>query len=268
MNTKFFDSQWQSVLCQHETKIKNYSPSELCSVLSEFEIVDELERELFQFENYPKQNFSVDAFGQPSFTIWRREGISLDVYFWFESNLEIHSHNFEGAFKILRGKSFNVEYNFASQDEYSWGRVGNLEHMPFYQLKKGDCREISGQNFIHAVIHCEKPTITLCFRKDPADEPLNFYLYPNYEITLDKRLELILQKKMLLEKNSSYSVFDYDRLSESELGYMIGKSYYGTFNSEMIHNIAKKYPWYEKLKLGRANHELHRLKLQKLVSSL
>jgi hypothetical protein len=135
---------------------------------------------LFELPAYQAHQRGV--FADYPFTIIDNQYFSINFFFWMSSHTSIHQHPFVGAFKVIRGSSWHLEYLFNKQEKIAdWLIKGELElkNEP-NELKQGDCQEILlGQSYIHQVLHKEKPTVTLLI-KSKNSEHLFDYIYPNY----------------------------------------------------------------------------------------
>ena len=60
----------------------------------------------------PKQSFPNDQFGELPITIFSNDDFFIDMYLWNLKHTSIHNHSFEGAFKLLSGKSHQTVYEF------------------------------------------------------------------------------------------------------------------------------------------------------------
>lgn len=144
----------------------------------------------------PLQNFPNREFSDFPLTLVRREKFLIDMYVWLRSDTSIHNHHFSGAFKVLKGSSFQVNYKFISHRVLGESlEEGKLERLAVSHLQKGAVEKILYHDqFIHQVLHLEQPTITLCVRTPPSEEnALAVYLYPKYRLLL-RDLSLAQQK--------------------------------------------------------------------------
>ncbi len=114
----------------------------------------------------PTQLNVFNNFGQPPVTIFNNEEFVIDLYFWMYSDTSIHTHAFNGAFKVLYGESkqdlFEIKGLKTYQDDVKLNDITVSESKILHQ---GDCQQIiRGDSFCHRVIHHASPTITLCIR--------------------------------------------------------------------------------------------------------
>lgn len=132
------------------------------------------------FQTYPDAIFS-----DFPFTLARTPKVHLDMYYWFHTDTSVHNHHFSGAFKVIQGKSHQLSYEFKVSnkvDEHLF--EGQTIKKSDLILSVGDVHRIHPQDeFIHQVIHLEKPTVTLCLRTDnlPGMNLWSFIL-PKYKI--------------------------------------------------------------------------------------
>jgi len=135
----------------------------------------------------PIQNFTQNQFSDYPLTLVRSNKLLADIYFWYKSDTSIHNHHFCGAFKVIAGESFQINYEFKKQHSISEGLdVGELIKVQNKHLKLGAVQSIKRRDqFIHHVFHIGKPTVTLCIRTPSfQDEALAAFIYPKYRITL------------------------------------------------------------------------------------
>ena len=142
---------------------------------------DELYRDLATAD-FPEQFSRASRFGHPPVTLFRNERFFIDIYFWDEPNIAVHSHSFSGAFTVLRGPSLHVEYEFkANSSEDDQVFPGKTIFRNVEILLNGDVREIrSGSSFIHQVWHAGFPSVSLAVRtvKEPDSSKVLTYFPP------------------------------------------------------------------------------------------
>lgn len=133
----------------------------------------------------PKQRSSSDNFGQPPTVMFRAEGLEIQALTWLEGTTSIHQHGFDGAFKVLVGSSLHVRYGFDRDEQLAQGHlvVGELDMKSAEILRTGDVRPIpSGSDFIHALFHLERPSVTIVVRNLWSDlaDPQYDYRSPGF----------------------------------------------------------------------------------------
>jgi hypothetical protein len=137
--------------------------------------------------NLPVQTFPNGEFSDFPLTLVRTDKLLIDLYFWHKSDTTIHNHHFCGAFKVIAGESYQVNYAFNKSksitlgfDEGTMIQAGN-EHLSLGSVHPILLRD----KFIHHVFHLGKPTITLCVRTPFLEgEGLAVFVYPKYRIVL------------------------------------------------------------------------------------
>lgn len=191
--------------------------------------LSEMSRELANM-SLPVQTFNGHDFSDFPLTLVRTERFCIDIYYWNRSDTGIHDHHFHGAFKILKGSSMQVRYEFKTKVEHGlYLSEGELKQVSAKRLNHGDVQSITKyDNFIHQVFHVEIPTITLCIRTPAitSEKNLSAYIYPKYKITMNdlsinksKWLQL-LKVKLLANENASEEI----PLSNEEIVYSIYNS--------------------------------------------
>ncbi len=141
--------------------------------------IEELVGELLTADSLPTQFAIASDFGDPPITIYSSERFVIDLCFWVEPRTAIHSHNFAGAFKVLKGKSLHTTYHFeveeSDQDEVI---VGKLDARSSELLDTGSVREIAaGPAFIHQVCHLTKPSLSIVARTSGLDTTGHVYSF-------------------------------------------------------------------------------------------
>lgn len=130
----------------------------------------------------PPQEDLDARFGQPPITLYRDEAVSISALYWVDATTAIHQHSFCGAFGVLAGSSIHVTYSFENRDTINARlRLGQLRLRDVQRLEPGDVHPIgSGERFIHALFHLDRPTVSLVVRthRDPGTEPQLNYLRP------------------------------------------------------------------------------------------
>jgi hypothetical protein len=161
-------------------KLKSFDP---CYVPT----IEELHDDLTKIK-LPIQTFHGLDFSDFPLTLVRNDLFSIDLYYWSSTDTGTHNHHFEGAFKIIKGSSYQVEYEFKATHDF--GRCltqGELIEKSSTFMGLNEIQKIlKYDKFIHQVFHTELPTITLCIRSNSvfSAEPLSAYLFPKYKVSL------------------------------------------------------------------------------------
>ena len=134
-------------------------------------------------KKFPQQYSLASKFGHPPLTLYWGKKFFIDLYFWVSPDIAIHSHDFDGAFTVLYGKSFYCQYHFSPKERI--GKqvfFGNLGLEKAGLLQRGSVCEIrSGTSFIHQVWHMSYPTISLALRTLKSRNVVQYtYLEPHF----------------------------------------------------------------------------------------
>jgi predicted metal-dependent enzyme (double-stranded beta helix superfamily) len=119
----------------------------------------------------PLQSALSDHFGQPPIVLYASEDFFIQALTWMEGSTAIHQHGFSGAFKVIEGQSLHVSYEFDSLERLAPKlQVGDLKMRLPEILNPGDVRTIeSGSDFIHALFHLVRPSVTIVIRNFKTD---------------------------------------------------------------------------------------------------
>lgn len=117
-----------------------------------------------------RQESPLVRFGEPAVTVFRCEDFHIDVLHWIDGTTAIHQHGFSGAFHVMQGGSIESVYDFTPTHRYSERLMrGDLALREVHHLKKGAVRPIlAGTQFIHALFHLERPSVSVVVRT-PTD---------------------------------------------------------------------------------------------------
>ncbi|WCG83914.1 hypothetical protein [Pectobacterium sp. A5351] len=122
----------------------------------------------------------VSEFSELHLKLFDNSRFYIEVLNWWDNDTSIHDHGFSGVLLQLEGSSLNAIYAFDEIDEVSHNlSLGDIKLTEAYISKKGDCRVIPyGRKEKHAVLHLEKPTVSLIVRTHPVMElspQLNYF---------------------------------------------------------------------------------------------
>jgi hypothetical protein len=135
----------------------------------------------------PPQPDLTSNFGQPPLCVAHSSRFQIQVLFWVDGTTSVHQHGFSGAFHVLDGSSIHAQYNFHEQSRVNeFFLMGDVTFKASEILSKGQSRPIlPGRNFIHALFHLERPSVTLVIRthRDVEQGPQYEYFKPG--IALD-----------------------------------------------------------------------------------
>jgi hypothetical protein len=135
----------------------------------------------------PQQHFLHGEFSDFPLTLVKRQHFFLDIYIWYKSDTNIHSHHFCGAFKVISGSSLQLRYKFTPIKEIGPGFTeGNIQQEALDNLPLNSVHPIDPHDqFIHNVFHTGKPTITLCLRTPSfKGEALDVFIFPKYKLNV------------------------------------------------------------------------------------
>jgi len=121
---------------------------------------------VLSLKNWPRQQFPSGHFADLSFTLFRNDHFLLDLYVWNHQDTNIHDHHFSGAFKVIQGESFHIEYDFQKSKSITpWLEEGKLKIKEQSNLVAGEVKTILfKEDFIHQNMHTTNPCVTLCLR--------------------------------------------------------------------------------------------------------
>ncbi|MGO7543277.1 hypothetical protein ACC680_32480 [Rhizobium ruizarguesonis] len=147
----------------------------------------------------PAQRRTDQAFGQPAVTLHANPHFEVEALFWHTATPAIHQHSFEGAFRLISGRSVHCYYDFSATSELDGVVIGCLSRRRLAMLTPGDAVEIpKGAALIHSIFHIDTPSVTLVVRTPQDETPERTYLPPGLaydtrdrSARLHKRLQLI-----------------------------------------------------------------------------
>jgi predicted metal-dependent enzyme (double-stranded beta helix superfamily) len=133
-------------------------------------------------KDLPKQRKSSDPFGQPPAVLYQNQNqdLEIQVLTWLDGTTSTHQHGFDGAFQVTAGSSLHVPYSFEQDEVLADGHLvaGKLTMIHTEILRPGDVRPIvSGPEFIHALFHLERPSVTIVVRNAWSHLPFPQYDY-------------------------------------------------------------------------------------------
>ena len=148
-------------------------PAIAARLLTEFEYgldQDALDRWLARWlrdsRRLPEQVSLHNTFGQPPITLFNNGSLVVDLYFWVAADTTTHSHGFRGGFRVLHGNSLQETFRVQATRRIAPGVMQFDPGVPQMAiLEQGGVHAIlPGEQFVHRVIHLEKPTVTLCVK--------------------------------------------------------------------------------------------------------
>lgn len=140
-------------------------------------------------------------FSELHFKLFDNGRFYIEVLNWWDKDTSIHDHGFAGVLLQLEGTALNALYSFDDEAEVlsQTLRFGEIRLSGAELSRKGDMRVIPyGRAEKHAVIHIERPTVSLIVRTHPVADisPQLNYFPPNVlanhsasDIPLNKRVK-------------------------------------------------------------------------------
>jgi hypothetical protein len=140
-------------------------------------------------------------FGQPPVTVYQGSRFKIDVYFWVDGTTSIHDHSFCGAFHLLAGSSIHSRYRFDVGAELSpLAKLGTCTFLSSERLRKGQTRAIlPGGDFIHALFHLDRPSVSLVVRKSEVSTVQLRYEPPSLAWSIFERSALLARQLQTLD---------------------------------------------------------------------
>jgi hypothetical protein len=122
-------------------------------------------------------------FGQPALCVASASHVFIEALFWLDATTSVHQHSFSGAFHVLHGSSIHARYGFQAREPVSGHLLlGEVLFKEAELLGKGQTRAIPpGSEFIHALFHLERPSVSIVVRtyNDWYVGPQYSYLKPS-----------------------------------------------------------------------------------------
>lgn len=188
----------------------------------------------------PAQEDLEAKFGEPPITLYNGSRFHIEIYFWLDGTTSVHQHSFAGAFQVFQGESIHSQYTFDQTHKINSNlAIGDVNFSNVEVLKVGDVRKIfPGKDFIHALFHLDRPSVTIIVRTRTISEflPQYDYLKPHIawnpffrdNLTVKKlqtismllklgHPEVIAFIKELLEKSDFQTSFSILRLLHNDL---------------------------------------------------
>ncbi len=193
-----------------EWKQRNFSPAEFPALATaalkkrppaKHADLAALTRGFLLDDDQPPQSGS--PFGQPELIVYDEPRFYIQVLFWLEGAMEIHQHEFSGAFHVMTGSSLHSEFSFENARAVSAHfRVGDLKLQGTELLETGATVPIhSGAGHIHSLFHLDTPSVSVVVRthNDPGTGPQFNYLPPHVAVDPYASDTLTARRKELLD---------------------------------------------------------------------
>ncbi len=196
--------------------------------LCQFEAFDNITQEevlqLTLAHSIPNQFYNENQFGHFNITLINNGKFCIQVYIMNDIDTEIHDHTFDGAFRLIRGKTIHTTFEFSDRNEVEEDLFkGKLETQKALIMNTSDTHPIDTK-FIHRIERLSSVNITLIItHKDPTYSERNgfviaphFYLKnKNNQHQLTRRLNA-LNYYFSIDKNEFYN-YGKDFLKEIDL---------------------------------------------------
>lgn len=124
---------------------------------------------LLRSKKFPAPLNPFGTAGPPAFTVWANPRFVVNVYAYMHPAVNIHDHNFAGAFVNVVGRSLHCTWRFAGAE-----RIQPSVHVGALDLRAGDLIPEdrvetieAGSGFIHQVWHLSRPTVVVVVRMRP-----------------------------------------------------------------------------------------------------
>jgi hypothetical protein len=152
---------------------------------------------------FPVQPDLDSDFGQPPVCLASTSRVAIQALFWVDGTTSIHQHGFCGAFQVLEGSSIHATYRFDMDERINAHLLfGNVRYRDVEYLRKGATRTIiPGKQFIHALFHLDRPSVTLVLRThhDLESGPQYNYFKPSVALNPFYREPQLVRRQQLLE---------------------------------------------------------------------
>jgi len=124
---------------------------------------------LLRSKTFPAPLNPFGSAGPPAFTVWANPRFVVNVYAYMTPAVNIHDHNFAGAFVNVVGKSLHCTYRFADAERINPSvHVGGLSLRAADLIAEDRVETIdAGSGFIHQVWHLSRPTVVVVIRTRP-----------------------------------------------------------------------------------------------------
>jgi hypothetical protein len=130
----------------------------------------------------PMQPDLKSDFGQPPLCLVHSPRFMVQALFWLDSTTSIHQHGFSGAFHVLHGSSIHAQYEFTLAERINQHLLlGGIDFQKAELLTRGATRAITpGNQYIHALFHLDRPSVSLVVRTygDVESGPQYDYMKP------------------------------------------------------------------------------------------
>jgi hypothetical protein len=150
-------------------------------------------------DSLPPQSDMTDKFGQPPTVLFANEEFFIQALTWMEGTTAIHQHGFCGAFMVAEGQSLHVTYRFDESERLARKlRVGDLAMADPEILNPGDARFIQpGPEFIHALFHLARPSVSIVIRNYRTDVGTPQFNYRRPGLAYGPRDKDVLRQRRL-----------------------------------------------------------------------
>lgn len=139
-------------------------------------------------------------FSELHFKLFDNGRFYIEVLNWWDKDTSIHDHGFAGVLLQLEGTALNALYSFDDEKEVlsQTLRFGEVKLAGAELSRKGDIRVIPyGRAEKHAVVHVERPTVSLIVRTHPvADISPQLNYFPPHVLANHSASDIALNKRV------------------------------------------------------------------------
>jgi predicted metal-dependent enzyme (double-stranded beta helix superfamily) len=178
----------------------------------------------------PTQSALNDNFGQPPVVLFAGSDFFIQALTWMEGTTAIHQHGFAGAFMVAEGQSLHVDYHFDLHQQVGPKLlVGDLEMGHPEILNPGDVRTIEpGSDFIHALFHLARPSVTIVVRNYSSEVGTPQFNYRRPGLAFAPHDGDVLRQRRL-QALSALQVLEPDKASEAARRLLTNEDAWGAF---------------------------------------
>ncbi len=120
--------------------------------------------------------------------LYADEQVEVQLLYWLSATTSVHNHGFDGAFRVIEGRSIHSRFEFTPAFEERDGLVlGQLSLTETELLEPGAIRRISsGFENIHSVYHLGFPSVTLLIATARSNPKCATYEFRGGGVAVDR----------------------------------------------------------------------------------